>query len=415
MYQRLLSPSRSTKSHKKCSAADCPPFGRNRSCNSPLLNRISKIVHACKPYIPSINILQLFTLYTINELDAIVVSYFPIPAPTFKNQWYLDCRFRITQLQEAARLLAQASTQFKYDGYLQKHDPLLSDNAAFIVVRNLKTLYSCISKRRRVIEGAFWKGLDEHPEESAARLQTFMTQLSDAEDSFSRKFQTLTLTNFRTLGAKRWLDDEVVNYFIQKWCFNSGTLGLNTFFVSRCLFKAGTSIPKDGFLTEADEVQVERWCSKAASNLGLQSWDSVFIPINENQSHWYSARIDFRLKRIDIYDSLRERCIDNRQKPPLLRKNAGLMLILMWLTEVLSRLRGKEVQLQNKLGTGWVHFQANTYDCGVHMLWHLRHILEFRQVMLGAKCSTSHLRFSDNMVGKRLRLALEIVEDSGLV
>ena len=109
----------------------------------------------------------------------------------------------------------------------------------------------------------------------------------------------------------------------------------------------------------------------------------------------------------------------------------------MWVTEVLSRVRGEEVQLQNKLGSGWVcdphfevccicscsppflihfqvHFQPNAYDCGVHMLWHLRHLLEFRQIKLSDDCSVSQLQFTDNMVAKRLRLAQEMVEDAGL-
>lgn len=63
------------------------------------------------------------------------------------------------------------------------------------------------------------------------------------------------------------------------------------------------------------------------NNQNLKSWDSVFIPINENRSHWFSAHIDFRHKRIEIYDSLRDTCVINRQKPIPLRKNAKLMLV----------------------------------------------------------------------------------------
>lgn len=61
----------------------------------------------------------------------------------------------------------------------------------------------------------------------------------------------------------------------------------------------------------------------------LSKWDNVFIPINENNSHWYSACINFRLKRIDIYDSLREICLTNRQKPVQLRKNTHTMLVCL--------------------------------------------------------------------------------------
>lgn len=61
--------------------------------------------------------------------------------------------------------------------------------------------------------------------------------------------------------------------------------------------------------------------------LQLHSWDTVFIPINENHSHWYSASINFCRKRIDIYDSLRERCLSNRKKAVPLRRNTNLMLV----------------------------------------------------------------------------------------
>ncbi|KAF5354345.1 hypothetical protein D9757_014334 [Collybiopsis confluens] len=342
----------------------------------------------------------------IEQLDSLVALDFPTLAPASNNQFFLVSRLQINQLREAAWVLSPVDTiRIKVTSSLKSHDTLPSDSAALITIRNLKTLYGCISRRRVAVESALWKALDDNPHRTEAKLRALVDQVF--EDVFDGKLRYVTLSSFQTLGVGRWLDDEVVNYFVSKWCSESGTtLGLSTFFATKFLFECGTCNPKGGILTEADENSVD--------NLGLKSWDSVYIPINENRAHWYSARIDFLQKRIDIYDSLRDRCIENRQKPPLLRKNAKLMLILMWLTEVLSRLRGDEVQLQNKLGSGWVHFQPNAHDCGVHMLWHLRHILEFRQIRLGVECSPVHLRFTDNMVGKRLRLAQEIAEDSGL-
>lgn len=59
----------------------------------------------------------------------------------------------------------------------------------------------------------------------------------------------------------------------------------------------------------------------------MTGWDSVFILINENHSHWYSAHIDFKQKCIHIYDSWSETCLINQQKPVLQRKNTGLMLV----------------------------------------------------------------------------------------
>jgi Ulp1 family protease len=145
----------------------------------------------------------------------------------------------------------------------------------------------------------------------------------------------------------QWLDDEIVNYFVKKWCTKARrTLGFSTFFTCKILFQDALCInAKSGVLTREDEEVVLRWCRKAEVRLsphatwsklqhifpqkvlGFESWDSIFIPINEDHCHWYSAFIDFRNKRIEIYDSLRETCLVNRQKPVALRKNANLMLV----------------------------------------------------------------------------------------
>ncbi|KAJ3821758.1 hypothetical protein F5880DRAFT_773884 [Lentinula raphanica] len=113
-----------------------------------------------------------------------------------------------------------------------------------------------------------------------------------------------------------------------------------------------------------------------------------------------------------------ERYLANRQKPLDSQENTGLMLVLMPLTEILSELRGDPVKLKDDEKTNWVckphskvHFHRNLYDCGVHTLWHLQHCLEFRRVRLGDDCPLDAFRLTDNMVGKRMRLAQEILKD----
>lgn len=108
----------------------------------------------------------------------------------------------------------------------------------------------------------------------------------------------------------------------------------------------------------------------------------------------------------------------------------------MWLTELLGRERGEDIQLKNAPLTQWicnphvkvhvhscftftsmtllqVPFQPNDYDCGVHTLWHLKHVLHFRLVQ-GERCLSNHLQFTNNMAGKRLRLAQEMLDDCEL-
>ncbi|KAF5349882.1 hypothetical protein D9757_009576 [Collybiopsis confluens] len=400
MYQKLLSPHRPTNYHKKCFPAECPPFGSSRSCTRLLLEEINDMIESCKAFLPSITLRQLLTSATT---DILIESDFPAVGSIFStDRFYSDSTFQINQLREAAKTLSPAATlRSKIILHLKHHHALSSDNLALVVLGNLKTLHET--------------ELDDHPEQTAVKLKALVNQASFNPAKFDGKLKFVKHHDFRTLGPGRWLNDEVVNYFVDKWCTESGTtLGLNSFFAPQCLFDEFNGNPKSGVLTVADEVRVIKQ--------GLKDWDSVFIPINEMHTHWYSARIDFHQKRIDIYDSLRERCISNRKKPPLLRRNANLMLVLLWLTEVLSRLRGQEVDLKNDVGSGWVfdphfmvHFQPNSYDCGVHLLWHLQHLLEFRQIKLADDCQPSHLRFMDDMVGKRLRMAQEMLDDAGLV
>jgi hypothetical protein len=58
-----------------------------------------------------------------------------------------------------------------------------------------------------------------------------------------------------------------------------------------------------------------------------------------------------------------------------------------------------------------VPFQPNQHDCGMHMLWHLKHIIEFGRI-LGWDESIGDLRFDRDMVGRRLRLAHELIAES---
>ncbi|KAF5339940.1 hypothetical protein D9757_014437 [Collybiopsis confluens] len=419
MYQKILSPSRPTEYHNKCYSVDCPPFGTSRSCTRLLLEHISDMIESSRAFLPSLTLGQLLNSAAT---DALIESDFPAVGPAFRiDRFYSDSTFQINQLREAAKTLSSVGPlRSKIILHLKHHRALSSDNIALVVLGNLKALHESIAKKRVMVECALWQELDGHPEQTVVKLKALP---SFNPSRFDGKLKFVKHRDFCTLGAGRWLNDEVVNYFVDKWCTESGTtLGLNSFFAPQCLFDEVSGTPKSGILTVGDEVRVLRWCRKTVLKQGLKDWDSVFIPINETHNHWYSARIDFRQKRIDIYDSLRERCISNRKKPPLLRKNANLMLVLMWLTEVLSRLRGQEVNLKNDVGEGWifdphfaVHFQPNSYDCGVHLLWHLRHLLEFRQIKLADDCQPSHLRFTDDMVGKRLRMAEEMLLDAGLV
>ncbi|KAJ3765956.1 hypothetical protein FB446DRAFT_794553 [Lentinula raphanica] len=303
---------------------------------------------------------------------------------------------------------------------ISQHSNLPSDNLALVILGNLDLLLDTIRIKKTSLETAWWRFLDNNPGKAASLLNSLMKEVRGDSEALWKTLPNITFHDFSTLGRGRWLNDEIINYFVDKWCAQSGnTLGFSTFFAGSCLFEDKTSCTRaKGILTEQDELRVRRAIKRKLEMLGINSWDSVFIPIHEGLSHWYSARIDFRLKRIDIFDSLGEICISNRRKPASQRKNTKLLLVLMWLAEILGSIRGESVSLLYNPNPSWicdphsrVPFQPNDFDCGVHTLWHLKHILEYREITLGGQSKEDCLSFSPDMVGKRLRLAQELLRD----
>ncbi|KAJ3739851.1 hypothetical protein EV360DRAFT_76823, partial [Lentinula raphanica] len=313
----------------------------------------------------------------------------------------------MNQIQDLSRQLSSVSTM-RNDFLISTryHDALPSDNLALIVLRNLEFLLKEIQRRKTYIEVAWWKLLDECPTKVENLLTDLMNETRNRPEEFWKTVPNISFRDFSTLGPGRWLNDEIINYFIDKWCFRSrNTLGFGTFFAGTCLFQDNTScLVAKRYLTVEDENRVKRCVIRRQRFLDLENWDTIFIPIHEGSSHWYSVRIDFVLKRIDIYDSLQETCIVNRQKPISKRKNTNIMLVLMWLTEILASMRGESVCLTNNPQSTWVcdphskvPFQPNAFDCGVHTLWHLKHVLEYREVNVGCRSNNDGLSFTNDM------------------
>lgn len=74
----------------------------------------------------------------------------------------------------------------------------------------------------------------------------------------------ISFRNFETVGVGRWLDDEIINYFVTKWCSQSQTtLGLSTFFACKFLFQERLCIRAKTTLTSEDERGMQRWCQAA--------------------------------------------------------------------------------------------------------------------------------------------------------
>ncbi|KAF5348219.1 hypothetical protein D9757_015200 [Collybiopsis confluens] len=377
-------------------------------------NIMYALVTNCHTYLPFLSLTTLFSVANAVEFKAALDHHFNVPLSIeYNNLLYVDVEVRLKQLDELCCQLSVASQiKTNFLACTRLHSPMSSDSQALVILGNLRLLLDCVQGKRRSLEADWWNFLDQCPRKSEEMLRVLMEETRCRTDQLDG-LSNISFHDFSTLGVGRWLNDEIINYFVLKWCSEAQTtLGLSTFFACKFLFQENACITaKSGMLTAQEGAQVLRWCQKTerAFNFCSSTWDSVFIPIHKNCLHWYSAFIDFRFRRIKVYDSLRETCVTNRQKP-----------VLMWLTEVLGHMRGDPVCLSNNPQTDWVfdphaegqvHFQPNAYDCGVHTLWQLQHVLEFRQVRIGNKCELARLTFTDNMAGKRMRLAQEILRD----
>ncbi|KAF5346610.1 hypothetical protein D9757_014286 [Collybiopsis confluens] len=328
------------KTEHHCKVTECPPFGLTRTCRAVSILQLLHLVNDCQLSLPSLNLGDLLTITKLENLKNFIDTHFSITVPAPEETFYVNSEAYIKSLRELSTKLASAAPIYtEFILCLRRDEYLPSDGMVLKAFGNLHLLHEFANTKRMSMERTLLKALDDYPEITETRLRIMMEeaeprgQLHSSQDPFIEKIPNLSVANFSSLGVGCWVDDEVMNYFIKKWC--------------------GRSTAKSGTLTVEDERKVLRWCAKRLDSLCIDRWDSVFIPINENRTHWYSAYIDFRLKRIEIFDSLETTCTVNREKPLAHQKNTKLMLVLMWLAEVLGRLRGEPVLLKNDPETVW--------------------------------------------------------------
>ncbi|KAE9385021.1 hypothetical protein BT96DRAFT_1007463 [Gymnopus androsaceus JB14] len=216
--------------------------------------------------------------------------------------------------------------------------------------------------------------LDNHPDASKEKLRDLIdsSQMQyTGNSSVITKF--VSWTHFGTLGVGQWVDNKIINHFVDKWYHGSCNM------VHAIDQLAGDNALRDYLL---------KWARKTQRRQKLNTFDQVFIPFNGNQDH-----------------CLRDLCVANRCEPPEQHKNKQLMLVLMWLAETLATIcsNNEEVHIRGDLAD-WkfnphakVPFQPNTYDCGVHMLWHLKHIINLGAVDVSLDAA-HQLRFTNDMV-----------------
>ncbi|KIK71646.1 hypothetical protein GYMLUDRAFT_33806 [Collybiopsis luxurians FD-317 M1] len=316
--------------HRKCTLVNYSPFGYLQSCMARHFLQISSLITNCQAYLPTLDLDALTSPVNVERFQSMINQHFSDIPIESSPRFYVEYVIRIKQLQAIEEQLSAARViQSKFSIRIKHHGSLPSGHIALMVFQNLRLFKECATERKMAYETRLWTALDEYPNKAEAQLRCMMNQVLANPELVDGRLPFLSYSNFRTLGMCGRLDSEIVDYFVKKWCSSSGTtLGLSSLFACKILFQQDTrTTARQGFLIVEDEREVMKWCRQAQKDLNLDAWDSVSIPINEDGAHWFSAYIDFRSKRIDIFDSLEETCVLNRQKPILLRKNAQLMLM----------------------------------------------------------------------------------------
>lgn len=173
----------------------------------------------------------------------------------------------------------------------------------------------------------------------------------------------ITQEKIKVMRDGEWLSSEVINWWLEWWRERTGGgsleekkpdgkigVGKNWFADTYFYLK----LTDQGTFTYHNVQRFTRKMYKTPGSSGIFEYDKMIIPINNNNSHWYLACINFKEKRTEVYDSLG---IDR----PDVHKN-----LLRWVQEEYLD------KLKINLPDGWTQFndtdvptQSNMYDCGV--------------------------------------------------
>jgi sentrin-specific protease 1 len=103
------------------------------------------------------------------------------------------------------------------------------------------------------------------------------------------------------LGPAQWLNDEIINFYgaminarsdDRQAKVKHGQV-LNAFYLSTFFWE---KLVKDGY----EKGRLAKWTKK----VDIFAKDIVLIPVNHKNLHWTAAAINFKLKRIESYDSM---------------------------------------------------------------------------------------------------------------
>ncbi|KAE9385701.1 cysteine proteinase [Gymnopus androsaceus JB14] len=257
-----------------------------------------------------------------------------------------------------------------------------------------------------------------HVKELMLPITNPLRTLTAFDFDFAR-IKEIKLNDFLSLEDQKYVNDEVINYFCDKWMKKWHTkrvIVVNTFF-STILFQRGKPRTRVNDQLRSNTL---KYAEAAKRSAGFSRFDKVFVPVHEPSGHWYSAVIDYEGKKIEIYDSWYPTYSRNFGRTVEYLGNTGLMLLLMWVAEVWSSIRGEDEPTIILKDSGWTFdphaladFQnEDSVDCGIHVLDNLNRILRGKDLNGKNKRILPNLTLRKSIHLQRLLLAYELYDDA---
>ena len=167
----------------------------------------------------------------------------------------------------------------------------------------------------------------------------------------------ISIDTIKRLLDSEWLNSELVTFFFEWWAKRIGAGSeqnmpngefkcyfSNTYFFSKMVV--------DGKFCFKE---ISRWTTR----IDIFALDMMLIPINETDTHWFLAVINFQMRRMEIYDSLGS------------AKSAVIDALFQYIQDEHRAKKGSDLDISSWSrgpilirGQRMPH-QTNSYDCGV--------------------------------------------------
>lgn len=262
------------------------------SCASRWLSQLSAIIEGCQHYIPKLSADVLCSTEDGGVIKRLLGQPYAPLSLNFDDKFYQRYTIRLKQLLALQNHLTPLHTlQRNVFLALKMHDAIPANSGLLTTFQNMHCLQEEVVYMKNLTETTFCEILDRYPSRTEVQLRSMVKQVStvifhecflidgsliweigDNQKLLEGKLPNISFLNFKTLGARQWLDDEIINYFVNKWCSKSSTtLGLSTFFACKVLFEDADNScvhAKQGILTGEDDNRALRWCRRAEVSYG---------------------------------------------------------------------------------------------------------------------------------------------------